>query len=91
MFHHVSSQLFDGLIDCQCSPHFWGTTEFEITAVCVAPLHRVSTQCCGGNASPHGAGCGIFTGLHNQSPRAFVDVSSEQNLCSWIIIRYYKM
>ena len=37
-------------------------------------------------SSPHGAG-GIFTGLHNQNPRAFVDVSSEQNLCSWIIIR----
>jgi hypothetical protein len=35
-------------------------------------------------SSPHGAG-GIFTGLHNQNPRAFVDVSSEQNLCSWII------
>jgi hypothetical protein len=37
-------------------------------------------------SSPHGAG-GIFTGLHNQNPRAFVDVSSEQSLCSWIIIR----
>ena len=67
------------------TPICWETTEFETTAVCVAVLRRVSTQSCGGNASPHTGekGCGISTGLHNQKPVEFVDVSSEQQLCDY--------